>query len=202
MSTSNNEYFDLHVSGLGYLGRVREVKPGPGKRFTPFWAVSISALHGPRDAVNYVYFDTTVRGEEAIKVIQDLEQAINDENRKVLAGFNLGDLMPETYVKDNETRISLKGRLLRISWVKVDGKTVYTAPQPSETEGAKDDDQTPAAGSTDQQVASSESGKVGQAHPETTSSSVNGNEYSHSPVTDGQGLPSSYSVNIQMPSES
>lgn len=202
MSTSKNEYFDLHVSGLGYLGRAREVKPGPGKRFTPFWAVSISALHGPRDSVNYVYFDTTVRGEEASKVIQDLEKAINDENCKVLAGFNLGDLMPETYVKNGETRISLKGRLLRISWVKVDGETVYTAPQPSETDGAKDDDQTSAADSSDQQAASSESGNANQTNPETVSGPVNGQDFSQAPVTDGQGMPSGYSVDIQMPSGS
>lgn len=39
-----NSYFDLHVAGLGYLNRVREVKPPRGKAFL---AASIAALRGP-----------------------------------------------------------------------------------------------------------------------------------------------------------
>jgi hypothetical protein len=207
MSTSNNEYFDLHTTGLGYLSRARAVKPKTGQRFTPFWAVSISAFHGPRqgprDAISYVFFDVKATGAESEKVIQEFEAVINNKERKVLAGFNIGDMYPdEPYEKDGQMRVTLKGRLLRIMWVKVDGQTVYTAPQPSDTEGAKDDDQMPAAVSTDQQVASSESDKVGITHSETTSGPVNGNEYSYSPVTDGQSLPGSYSVNVHMLSES
>ncbi|MCG7904307.1 MAG: DUF3577 domain-containing protein [Candidatus Thiodiazotropha weberae] len=203
MSTSNNLYFDLHTTGLGYLGRAREVKPKAGQRFTPFWAVSISAFHGPRDAISYVFFDVKATGAESEKVIQEFEDVINDKEHKVLVGFNIGDMYPdEPYEKDGKLRVTLKGRLLRIMWVKVDGKTVYSAPQPSDTEGAKDDDQTPAAVSAEQQEASSESDKVDKTHSETTSGPVNGNAYCHSPVTDGQGLLGSYSVNVQMPSES
>lgn len=202
MSTSNNEYFDLHTHGIGYLGRAREVKPKQGQRFTPFWAVSISAFHGPRDAVTYVYFDTTVRGEEASKVIQDLEKTINDKDRQVLAGFNVGDVIPETYVKGDETRISLKGRLLRISWVKVDGETVYTAPQSSETDGAKESEQKSATESSGQQTASSESDKADQTTTETIEGPVNGQDFSQPPVTDGQGMPNGYSATIQVPAES
>jgi hypothetical protein len=49
---------------------------------------------------------------------------------KVLAGFRLGDLYAEpfTYQKgerEGEIGISLKTRLLRLDWVKVDGNFVY-----------------------------------------------------------------------------
>ena len=39
-------HLDLHVNGIGYLNRVREVKVKKGS----FWACSITALHGSIDA--------------------------------------------------------------------------------------------------------------------------------------------------------
>ncbi|MGH8653667.1 MAG: DUF3577 domain-containing protein, partial [Gammaproteobacteria bacterium] len=42
-TTSDRNYFDLHILGIGYLHRVREITP---KRGEPFLAVEVSALHG------------------------------------------------------------------------------------------------------------------------------------------------------------
>lgn len=125
-----DKYFDLHISGLGYLSRAREVKP---KRSNPFLAVDVTAIHGHADDVQRVRFDAKVAGSEAQKVIRDLMDAINDRDRKVLGSYKLGDLYTDTFVYDKgdragQTGISLKTRLLRLAWVKVDGEVVYRAP--------------------------------------------------------------------------
>lgn len=126
----SDKYFDLHLNGIGYLSRAREVKP---KRSNPFLAVDVTAIHGHADDVQRVRFDARVTGAEAQKVIRDLMDGINDRDRKVLAAFKLGDLYLdqftyETGEKAGQTGISLKTRLLRLAWVKVDGEFVYRAP--------------------------------------------------------------------------
>ena len=117
------KYFDLHITGLGYLHRVREV---PVKRGQPFLAVDISALHGEIDNVEYTRFDCRVSGKEAQAVVRELMPAV-EQGKKVLVGFKLGDLYAETFTyergqRQGETGVSLKVRLLRIDWVKVDGQ--------------------------------------------------------------------------------
>jgi len=127
--STEKKYFDLYVSGIGYLNRAREVQVQRGE---PFLAVDISALHGSADNVEYTRFDCRVSGKEAKRLIQRFMPDVKAE-RKVLAAFKLGDLYPEIFTYENgdkagQTGVSLKARLLRIAWVKVDGKTVYTAP--------------------------------------------------------------------------
>ena len=134
-STENNQtkYYDLHVHGVGYVYRIREV---PVKRGDSFWACDISALHGAEDAVEYTRFDCRVSGTEAAKLIKRLNN-VCQEKKKILIGFKLGDLYAESFVyksgdKQGETGVSLKARLLYISWVKVDGESVYSAPSKAE----------------------------------------------------------------------
>ena len=126
----SDKYFDLHIQGIGYLSRAREVKP---KRSSPFLAVDITAIHGPADDVQRVRFDSKIAGAEAQNVIRDLMAEINDRDRKVLAAFKLGDLYVDQFTyesgeKAGQTGTSLKTRLLRLAWVKVDGEFVYRAP--------------------------------------------------------------------------
>lgn len=130
MTTSSTEksYFDLHVTGLGYVNRIREVKPRKGDVFL---ACDIAALNGPSDKPEYRYFDVRVSGADAQHLIRRCEEAVKAE-RKVLIGFRLGDLWPDLfeYTKgknQGKPGVSLKARLLFISWIKVDGKLVYKA---------------------------------------------------------------------------
>ena len=81
--SSQPKYFDLHTTGIGYLNRVREVKP---QRTQPFLAVDIFALHGSADNVEYNRFDCRVSGKEAQEVIRSLMPAV-EADRKVLVGF-------------------------------------------------------------------------------------------------------------------
>lgn len=125
---SEARFFDLHITGLGYLNRVREV---PIRKGEPFMACDIVALHGDADSPEKTRFDCKVSGAEAEQLIRRCQAAVNAE-KKVLIGFRLGDLNPETFVyqggaKKGETGISLKARLLFISWIKVDGEMVYKA---------------------------------------------------------------------------
>jgi len=129
-ATHSNEksYFDLHISGLGYLHRIREVKP---KKGAPFLACDIAALNGSTEDPSYVWFDTRVSGNEAQQLVRRYEDAVNAK-QKVLIGFRLGDLWTDvfTYSKGKragEQGVSLKARLLYIGWVKVDGQCVHKA---------------------------------------------------------------------------
>ena len=126
---SNNEsqkYFDLHTTGLGYLSRIREVTPKEGN---PFLSVTIAALRGSVDNAQYTHFECRVSGNQAQKVVRQVQPALEGK-LKVLIGFTLSDLYAEPFTfksgdKAGETGISLKARLLRVSWAKVDGQPFY-----------------------------------------------------------------------------
>lgn len=132
-----SEFFDLHTQGIGYLNRVREVRPKNG---SSFWACDIAALRGSADNVNYTRFDCRVSGAKAIALVQQYQDAVK-QDCKVLIGFRAGDLYadPFTYAdgeRAGEPGISLKARLLYIGFIKIDGEYVYSA----ETESDDGDD--------------------------------------------------------------
>ena len=129
MSTNETkQYFDLHTTGIGYLNRVREVTPKEG---TPFLSVTIAALRGSVDNAQYTHFECHVSGKQAQQIVRQLKPSV-EGSLKVLIGFTLSDLLAESFTfksgdKAGETGISLKARLLRIAWAKVDGQPFYTA---------------------------------------------------------------------------
>lgn len=127
-SDSQSKYFDLHVAGIGYLNRVRMVKPKKGDEFM---ACSISALRGEYNKDGSIKpdstkFDVRVSGSDAIKIIE-LLGPFNDKNRKIMIQFKLGDIYGETfvyekdtdYVKKGDVGMMIKGRLLKIyrAWI-------------------------------------------------------------------------------------
>tara|TARA_R110002167_G_scaffold790_6_gene3422 strand:+ start:1964 stop:2494 length:531 start_codon:yes stop_codon:yes gene_type:complete len=143
--SSDKSYFDLHITGLGYLNRIREVTPRKGDAFL---ACDIAALNGPSDAPEYRRFDVRVSGSEAQHLIRRCQQAV-DAERKVLIGFRLGDLWTDTFTynkgkRAGEQGVSLKARLLFVSWIKVDGQLVYKA-EPRATDAVSQDSTPPVA---------------------------------------------------------
>ena len=139
-SSEKSNFFDLHITGLGYLNRIREVKPKKGDAFL---ACDIAALNGPSDAPEYRRFDVRVSGSEAQHLIRRCAPAVEAE-RKVLIGFRLGDLWTDifTYTKgknEGKPGVSLKARLLFVSWIKVDGQLVYKAEPKASEETARDE---------------------------------------------------------------
>ncbi|MCB1818604.1 MAG: DUF3577 domain-containing protein [Burkholderiaceae bacterium] len=172
MTTSTDKsYFDLHITGLGYLNRIREVKPKKGDAFL---ACDIAALNGPSDDVSYVRFDTRVSGSEAQHLVRRCIQAV-DAEKKVTIGFRLGDLWTDTFTyskgkRAGEQGVSLKARLLFVSWIKVDGKLVYKAePKPTDADDRDTRNTDVPATSAEPQVAASEpAGPAAEAADEAT----------------------------------
>jgi hypothetical protein len=112
------------------------------KKGDSFLACDIAALNGPADNPEHRRFDVRVSGKEAQHLVRRCKAAVEAE-KKVLIGFKLGDLWTEifTYTKGKkagEQGISLKARLLFVSWIKVDGKTVYKAEPRNEDERPTD----------------------------------------------------------------
>ncbi len=133
MTTASNNapttYFNLHTQGIGYLNRVREV---PVRRGQAFMACDIAALHGPSDDVEYTRFDCKVASGEADRLIREHLEDVRAE-RKVLIAFRIGDLWVDPFMYEKGERkgqpgASLKGRLIFIEWIKVDGQFSYRAP--------------------------------------------------------------------------
>jgi hypothetical protein len=123
---SNETFFDLHINGLGYLNRIREVKPKKGQTFL---ACDIAALNGPTDCPDYRRFDVRVTGEEAQSLVRRCTKALAMEC-KVLIGFRLGDPWVDTFtyskgLKAGQQGVSLKARLLLVYWIKIDGILVH-----------------------------------------------------------------------------
>ncbi|MCI1021427.1 DUF3577 domain-containing protein [Pseudomonas putida] len=145
MSNQSNEakFFDLHTTGIGYLNRIREVAPRKGK---PFTCVTVAALHGATDNAEYSYIDCNVVGAEAESLVKRCQQAV-EAKKKVLVSFRIGDIWADAFTyekgeKKGQPGASLKGRLLFIGWIKVDGKLVYEA-KPKHTNTPMDNQEQP-----------------------------------------------------------
>lgn len=129
-SETQPSFFDLHVEGVGYLNRVRTVKPKKGQEFL---ACTVSAMRGSADKVDYTKFDCRVSGSEARKIIKLLEPDVVAK-KAVIVGFKVGDIYPELFTFEKGDRkgqqgVSIKGRLLKVKFAKVNGEAV-DLPQP------------------------------------------------------------------------
>jgi hypothetical protein len=131
MTQSNeSKFFDLHTTGIGYLNRIREVNVRKGPAFL---ACTVAALHGSADDVEYSYIDCKVAGAEAQKLVRRCKEAV-DAGKKVLVSFKIGDIWTDPFIYQNGDKkgqpgAQLKGRLLFIGRISVDGDEVYRAPE-------------------------------------------------------------------------
>lgn len=130
-ASSQPSYFNLHVEGVGYLNRVRTVKPKKGQEFL---ACTVAALRGSDSDVSYTKFDCRVSGADAQAIVKRLEDDVAAE-KAVIIGFRIADIYPEMFTFEKGDRkgqpgVSIKGRLLRIKFAKVNGKSI-DVPQPA-----------------------------------------------------------------------
>lgn len=121
---TQDKYFDLQTTGVGDLVRVQEPKPEAGG--SSLLTVTIAALRGRTGQIQYTYFECDVVGSKAQAMVRELQSAV-EGGLKVLVGFTLSNLHLElgTYQggeRDGQVKARLKGRLLRISYAKVDGQ--------------------------------------------------------------------------------
>ena len=133
-SVEPRKYFDLHLRGLGYLSRVRDVtaRSNGRSKAKPFLACAISAFHGDPNIENgivYLPLDLIVAGEKAREAVRSVMDDANAPDAKVLVAFRSGDHYIRTFERTGnragETGAVLKGRLLKLFWIRVDGQEVY-----------------------------------------------------------------------------
>ena len=128
---SQPSFFNLHVEGIGYLNRVRSIKPKKGQAFL---ACTVAALRGSESDVCYTKFDCLVSGADAQEIVKRLEEDVTAD-KTVLIGFRIADIYPEIFTFEKGDRkgqhgVSIKGRLLRIKFAKVNGVPI-DVPQPA-----------------------------------------------------------------------
>lgn len=179
--TANNDkredYFDLHVKGVGYLNRIREI--GKSSR-DKFLACSVSAMHGRCSEPTYSYFDLKVAGAEAAELVRSLWLDV-EAGKKVFIAFRAGDIYGEPYEVDERDqnrqptgkkilRATIKGRLLQITNAQVDGVVVFRAN--AEGNGSPDDNAAGEGGNDDAGTASEGEGNPQGAQPQTQGSST------------------------------
>jgi hypothetical protein len=114
------QYFNLHTKGVGYINRFREVKTQAGK----FCSVTVGFLRGSADNVQYTYVDCIIRNAEICEVLKAKQDVINGDN-KVLAVVTVGDIYAETFEHNGKTLAGMKGRLIGMTQLKVDGQIVW-----------------------------------------------------------------------------
>ena len=136
-AVSQPSYFNLHVEGVGYLNRVRTVKPKKGQEFL---ACTVAALRGSDSDVSYTKFDCRVSGADAQAIVKRLEDDVAAE-KAVIIGFRIADIYPELFTFEKGDRkgqpgVSNKNRLLRIKFAKVNGKSI-DVPQPASADEAE-----------------------------------------------------------------
>ncbi|HGB3474382.1 TPA: DUF3577 domain-containing protein [Salmonella enterica subsp. diarizonae serovar 61:l,v:z35] len=120
------KYFDLHTRGIGYVNRLRTVNPKKGK---PFLACTVAALRGTTDEPDYTWIDVRVYNEKACELLESCQDAL-EQKQKVLIAFNIGDIYPECFTyehgdKKGQCGCSIKGRLIKITLIKINGHEVY-----------------------------------------------------------------------------
>lgn len=130
MSANETSYFNLHVTGLGYLNNIREVDTRNGKML----CCVINALTGPTDKPSYTRFDVTVVGNDALGLVRRCWKAV-DEEKKVLLGFKLSNLSADVFTLTKgehagDVRASLKARLIKVNWIKIGTEMVFKEEKP------------------------------------------------------------------------
>jgi hypothetical protein len=122
-TTNQSNYFNLTARGFGYLGRIRTVAGGKGKNAYSYNAVSINAMCGESDAVEYVRFELEPKSAQA-KAVVDWLMTQETKDKKVLMAFECGDLSPYHFTYNEKEYDAIKGRLLKISSLKIDGEVI------------------------------------------------------------------------------
>lgn len=154
---AGSEFFDHISSGLGYLNSIREVQTKKGT----YLACKIAALYGRCTEPEYIYYDLNVTAKDAEHLVRRCIAAC-EAKRKVLVGFSVGDAHPKIFnftspEKQGQQGVSMKGRLLSIGWIKIDGVMVYKAEKKSQSDNQTQapvvSNQAPAAAATTTQAA-------------------------------------------------
>jgi len=136
----SDKYFNLTSRGFGYMSNIRVVQPRNGG--DSYTRVDVRAMYGKaangdqdQGKIRYTTFDLIVpTGSEVSKILTErIVDATNDKDRKVLASFVAGDLFPTSNTgKDGKVYNKITGRLLSLTYVKIDGEIVHSSAEANE----------------------------------------------------------------------
>lgn len=126
---ATRSYFDYIATGVAYINRVKQIVPQAGQRaFDPYWTATLAVLVSRGAGVQYRSIDCTIPAEEARQLLCYYAAEANALESNVLAGFRIADPHAGTFVnKAGEVVPCMRGRLIRINWLKVNGKMVFKA---------------------------------------------------------------------------
>ena len=127
---ANTQYFNLHTTFIGYLSKIREVKPKKGE---PYISCLVSMLRGSGQSAEYTFVNCNVVGNDANGLVKRCTNA-STANKKILISGMISDIYLDFFTykdgdKKGQSGAILKGRLCRIDSVKVDGELKYTRPK-------------------------------------------------------------------------
>ncbi len=129
----NQSFYDIHISGIGFLDRIRMVTP---KDREPFMAVTVGlqdgeVLDGDYSKVSTTYLDCIVSGPRVFNILNDhvLQENVDQANTVIRAVVKTGGLDAETFTytqgpKQGQTGVSLKSRLFQITHLYIAGDAV------------------------------------------------------------------------------
>ncbi|TDR27785.1 DUF3577 domain-containing protein [Hydromonas duriensis] len=147
-TTTTPSYFDMTTRVVGYFNRLRVVQ-GKGKKQPDYLALDFSALNGSSDEPEYRRFNLTVKGAKAKELVEQLIKEFGDsKDTKIFGSVEIGDFYADYWIAnkgtpEEEIKSVLKGRLLKVHTIKVDGQQYYDA------KTADSQDKTPAASTED-----------------------------------------------------
>lgn len=131
MTNANSEksFFNTRSQGLAYLNEVSDKQTSDGS----YVKVKLAALIGPEDDVEYERHVLSVRGEQALGVIESLRGYLTKDN-KVTVSFVAADcrakgFVPETGERAGQLITYQQGKLIFITSARVNGSEVYRAPE-------------------------------------------------------------------------
>ena len=157
-------YYSPIMKSFGWPSKARFVD---GHRGDPFWSVNIVCPRGAYDDYDTELIQTIVKGKQAIELIDKYFDEINDRNAKVAIVSNIGDLRPASFTDtDGNLRLVMKGSLLSIQYMKVNGEVVYQADPNGQEEDQPQDDPPPAK----RQPAHSSQSRAQPARPKSSGS--------------------------------
>ncbi len=131
--SSNVKTYDIHTTGFGFVNRIREVFPDNGK---PYLACDLAlregvAKDGNYDNINTTYFNANIVGTKAIELIRE-HCTVNGKvvaPQQAVASVLIAGITPNTFVfkkgeRLGQTGVSLKTRLLKITYLKINGQEI------------------------------------------------------------------------------
>ena len=141
-AATTSHYYNLTSQGVGFLNRPRivEVK-GKGGKSNQYYAANIQALRGDKESPEKTPFSVRITGTEAKELFAklladfpDLTHKDFNKRPKVFVGFSIGDIQPMSYTRKDTDEVQniIDGRLLKFTFINVNGESWYSAAQQSQ----------------------------------------------------------------------